>query len=333
MRHPPSPVTPIAGVPEVIDFPRDIQPVLDDLCVKCHGYDQTAEGGPRAGRLILAGDRGPMFSHSYYMLTIGGLFSDGRNQPRSNYDPRTLGSSASRILKMLDGSHHDVKATEHQKTMLRLRIESGAAYPGTYAALGCGMIGHYAENQPVNTDNDWPTTRAGAQVLQDRCASCHNAPARVLPRSLSDERGVSFWQPAMDDPRLLTSRHIVFNLTRPDQSLLLLAPLAEAAGGWGLCKDPKTKAPVTVFADTNDAGYQTLRAMCEAGKERLERDRRFDMPGFRPRQDWVREMQRYGILPRTLSGDQAIDPYAVEKEYWESLWHRPSPVERATARR
>jgi hypothetical protein len=333
LRRPPSPLTPIAGVPEVIDFPRDIQPVLDDLCVKCHGYDTSAEGGPRAGRLILSGDRGPMFSHSYYMLTIGGLFSDGRNQPRSNYDPRTLGSSASRILKMLDGSHQGVQATEHQKTLLRLWIESGAAYPGTYAALGCGMIGHYAENQPVNTDNDWPTTRAGAQVLQDRCASCHNAPARVLPRSLSDERGVSFWQPAMDDPRLLTSRHIVFNLTRPDQSLLLLAPLAESAGGWGLCKDPKTKAPVTVFADTNDAGYQTLRAMCEAGKERLERDRRFDMPGFRPRQDWVREMQRYGILPRTLSGDQAIDPYAVEKEYWESLWHRPSPVERATARR
>ena len=40
-----------------------------------------------------------MFSHSYYMLTIAGLFSDGRNQARSNYAPRTLGSSASRILK------------------------------------------------------------------------------------------------------------------------------------------------------------------------------------------------------------------------------------------
>ena len=43
-----------------------------------------------------------MFSHSYYMLTIAGLFQDGRNQARSNYDPRTLGSSASRLLTMLD---------------------------------------------------------------------------------------------------------------------------------------------------------------------------------------------------------------------------------------
>ena len=98
-------------MPEVFDFPRDIQPILDALCVNCHGYEKTAAGGPRAGRLILTGDRGPMFSHSYYMLTIARLFSDGRNQPRSNYAPRTLGSSASRLLTLLDGSHYGVKAT------------------------------------------------------------------------------------------------------------------------------------------------------------------------------------------------------------------------------
>jgi hypothetical protein len=129
-RRAPSKIKPIAGVPDVFDFPRDIQPILDRLCVDCHGYEETARGGPRAGKLILTGDRGPWFSHSYYMLTIGRLFTDGRNQPRSNYDPRTLGSSASRLLQMLDGSHHDVQATPHEKAMLRLWIESGAAYPG-----------------------------------------------------------------------------------------------------------------------------------------------------------------------------------------------------------
>ena len=69
---------------------------------------------------------------------------------------------------------------------------------------------------------------------------------------------------ALDDPRLLTSRHIVFNLSRPEKSLLLLAPLAPAAGGWGLCHDPKTTNSVTVFADTADAGYQKLLAMIRA---------------------------------------------------------------------
>lgn len=332
LRRPPSQIAPMDDVPDVLDFPRDIQPILDALCADCHGYEKTARGGPRAGRLILTGDRGPLFSHSYYMLTIARLFSDGRNQPRSNYDPRTLGSSASRLLGMLDGSHHDVKATPQQKKLLRLWIETGAAYPGTYAALGCGMIGNYAENNQINTGQDWPATKEAARVIQQRCAGCHDKPARVLPLSLADERGVSFWQPSLDDPRLLTSRHIVFNLSRPEKSILLLAPLAESAGGWGLCRDPQTQQGATVFADTNDPGYQSLMALCAAGKEFLtQNNTRFDMPNFRPRSDWVREMKRYGILPAELEANRPMDVYAIERAYWESLWYKPPSAIAAAA--
>jgi mono/diheme cytochrome c family protein len=315
----------VAGVPDVLDFPRDIQPILDALCVNCHGYERTAAGGPRAGRLILSGDRGPMFSHSYYMLTIAHLFSDGRNQARSNYEPRALGTSASRLLRFVDGSHYGAKTSPAQLKLLKLWIETGAAYPGTYAALGTGMIGAYAENSQVETDLDWPATRAGAEVLARRCAPCHNTPSRLLPASVSDERGVSFWQPSLSDPRLNTSRHIVFNLSRPDKSLLLLAPLAEAAGGWGLCRDPNSKEKATVFAGIQDPGYQALRALCVAGKERLQQIKRFDMPDFRPRKDWVREMVRFGILePSSLAADRPMDVYAVERKYWQSLWYRPN---------
>ncbi len=329
-RRAPSRIQPVEDVPEVIDFPRDIQPVLDSLCVSCHGYEKTAVGGPRAGRLLLAGDRGPMFSHSYYMLTIARLFSDGRNQPRSSYAPRSLGSSASRLLKLVDGSHYGAKATPRQRTLLRLWIESGAAYPGTYAALGCGMIGNYAENQKINTDEAWPASQAAGAVLGRRCASCHDQPGRLLPVNLSDERGVSFWQPDLRDPRLNTSRHIVFNLSRPERSLLLLAPLSEKAGGWGLCRDPKTRQPATVFASAEDPDYQRLLAMCQAGKARLEEVTRFDQADFRPRADWVREMKRYGILPADLPAGSPIDVYATEQKYWESLWHRPPELATAT---
>jgi len=320
LRHPPSRIQPVEGVPDVIDFPRDIQPILDELCVKCHGYEKTAAGGPWAGRLILTGDRGPMFSHSYYMLTIAHLFADGRNEPKSNYAPRTLGSSASRIFSFVDGSH-GVKASPQQLKLLRLWVETGAAYPGTYAALGTGMIGGYAENSQVDTDVEWPTTKAGAAVLARRCATCHSEPSRLLPASLSDERGVSFWQPSMTDPRLNTSRHIVFNLSRPEKSLILLAPLSEAGGGWGLCKDPKTKQKTTVFANKEDADYQTLLAMCDAGRTHLAQVKRFDMPDFYPRQDWVREMKRFGILATDYPTSARIDVYATEQKYWQSLWY------------
>jgi hypothetical protein len=334
-RKAPARIEALHDVQEVFDFPRDIQPVLNSLCADCHGYEKTPRGGPRAGHLILTGDRGPLYSHSYYMMTIARLFSDGRNEPKSNYDPRLLGSSASQLLTLLDGAHYEVKATPQQKKLLRLWIDSGAAYPGTCAALGCGMIGNYAENNQINTGSNWPETQAGGQVIRERCAGCHDKPSRLLPQSLADERGVSFWQPSLDDPRLLTSRHIVFNLSRPEKSLLLLAPLAQSAGGWGLCKAKGLEAttegslprggapePFAVFKDTSDREYQKLLAMIVAGKAFLERDStRFDMADFRPRADWVREMKRYGILPASHEPSERLDVYAVEQNYWKSLWY------------
>jgi hypothetical protein len=320
----PSRLRSIADCPEVFDFPRDIQPILDKLCVDCHGYEKTARGGPYAGRVILTGDRGPMFSHAYVTMTVRRLFSDNRNQPKSNYPPRALGSSASRILTMLDGSHYGLRADAHQRKMLRLWIEVGAPYPGTYAALGCGSIGGYQGNRLVNTDTDWPTTRAGGEVIRRCCASCHQE-QRVLPRSLSDERGLSFWRFSLDDPRLRLSRHLVFNLTRPEKSLLLAAPLAARSGGFALCRDSRGKA-VEVFADTRDPDYRTLLAMIAAGKENLDRTKRFDMPGFRPLPQYVREMKHYGILPADQPDAAALDPYQVDRRYWQSLWYRPEPV-------
>lgn len=326
VRQPPARITPIPDVPEVFDFPRDIQPILDQLCNDCHGTEKTARGGPRAGRVLLSGDRGPLYHHSYYSLTIHRLFSDGRNQPKSDYPPRTLGSSASRLLTLLDGSHYGVRATPHQSRLLRLWIDTGAAYPGTYAALGSGMVGNYAENQQINTGTNWPITPTASKVIRNRCLPCHQTPDRLLPLHLADERDVSFWMPDILDPRLRTSRHLVFNLSRPDRSLMLLAPLAAEAGGWNLCRPPEAPADTPtdpVFANTSDPDYQSILAMIRAGHDHLQKDKRFDMPGFVPRSDWVREMQRFGLLSTDTRPEDVTDVYAVEKAYWRSLWHQP----------
>jgi hypothetical protein len=137
---------------------------------------------------------------------------------------------------------------------------------------------------------------------------------------LSDERGVSFWQPDMRDPRLNTSRHNVFNLSRPERSLILLAPLSKSDGGWGRCTEAAGKP---VFLDRQDPGYQALLAMCEAGRDYLEVHRRFDMPGFQPRPEWFREMRRYGVLGAGQDGSEPVDFYEVEQRYWRSLWPMP----------
>ncbi|HWI57233.1 MAG TPA: hypothetical protein VNZ22_08400, partial [Bacillota bacterium] len=113
-----------------------------------------------------------------------------------------------------------------------------------------------------------------------------------------------------------------------EKSLILLAPLARAAGGYGLCRTGQGlatngQAPA-VFTSTADPGYQALLAMCRAGERKLQEIKRFDMPGFKPRPEYVREMKRYGILPESFDlARDSIDVYAVDRKYWESLWFQP----------
>lgn len=63
--------------------------------------------------------------------------------------------------------------------------------------------------------------------------------------------------------------------------------------------------------------------MVTAGKEYLGTIKRFDMPGFRPCAPYLREMKHYGILPSNLRDDEPVDPYQLDRRYWQSLWYRP----------
>ena len=154
-------IEPIDGVPDVFDFPRDIQPILDRHCVQCHNP------GRREGGILLTGDHGPLYSHSYYTLTYRGQFVDGRNDPKSNLDPYAIGAVASPLMKKLDGGHHDVQASADELNMVRYWIETAAPYPGTYAALGSGMIGGYQENEQVNhPGTDWPETELAVAAIE-----------------------------------------------------------------------------------------------------------------------------------------------------------------------
>ncbi len=309
---------PIADQPDVYDFPRDIQPILDRHCVRCHDYDKHPEGseGPRAGGIILTADRGPMFSHSYYALTIHKQFADGRNEPQGNRAPRTLGSSASPLMKKVLERHQGAMLSPREVDTVRYWIEAGAPYPGTYAALGTGMIGGYYENNLVETDFNWPQTKAATAAIRQRCTSCHQGKLS-LPAALSDENSVSFWRPDWNDPRLPRARHAIFNLSRPAKSLALLAPLAKSAGGYEACGQ-------AVFASADDPDYRKILAMIEAGQQRLDKIKRFDMPGFNPDPAYIREMQRYGVLPAILPPNAPIDPYRIDQAYWRSLWWRPA---------
>ncbi len=304
LKRPASQVQPIANVPEVLDFPRDIQPILDEHCVACHDYQPTAEGGSRDGNVILSGDHGPWFSHAFATLTVLRQFADGRNGS-GNRAPRSTGSAASPLMEKLDGQHYDAKLSAHQRTMIRLWIETSAAYPGTYAACGSGMVDIHDHNDA--TTHRWDTITelgiyrprgsinvpAPRETLDRRCNGCH---AQSVPLH----------------PQLL------YNLTRPEKSMVLLAPLSKAAGGLGLCN------PTTCFTTTTDPDYQTILAFLVEASQALTKIKRFDMPGFQPPDEYITQMQSYGILDNEADPKQdKLNPYHLDQSYWQSLWHQP----------
>lgn len=322
LRRAPSAIEPMADVPDVFDFPRDIQPILDRHCIRCHDAPR------REGRLILAGDHGPIFSLSYYALVARDLIVDGRNG-MGNRPPRSIGSSASRLLDYMRGDHYDAQPTERQRRIVRLWIDSGAPYAGTYAALGTGMVGGFEiidrSIRLDRSDLEWPSVGRAVDALQRRCVHCHDA-QRPLPLSPSHLVGPGGWGAAFDgappwvdltpdDVRRRWSRDLFYNLSYPEKSVLLLAPLAKSAGGFEACGP-------AIFETTNDPDYTLILAAIRAAHDKLETIGRFDMPGFRPRAEYVREMQRYGVLRADHPLDAPLDVYATDRAYWQSLWYQ-----------
>ena len=296
---------------DVPDFPRDVQPVLDRACVKCHNPDK------RCGNVDLSGDHGPMFSMAYYSLVAHNQVLDGRNDSRSDWPPYARGSGWSPLMGKISGKHHGAKVTPADRKVVMMWLDGSAPYPGTYAALGCGSIGGYFQNkQTMNNDAGRAAAVAAGKVIARRCDSCH-AGAMRLPHNLSDENGISFWTPEWNDQRLRKwHRHMLFNLSRPEKSLFLKAPLAKEAGGFGM-----GNKGTAVFTSTDDPDYKALLAMIQDGHDVLEKVKRFDMKGFRPPAPYLREMKRYGVLPGSFDIDRdAVDPYELDRRYWALDW-------------
>lgn len=143
----------------------------------------------------------------------------------------------------------------------------------------------------------------------------------IEPTSPSDDLGMPPWQSKFTDPRTRFSRHALYNFTRPEKSLLVLAPLAKEAGGYSVCGGTGTTA-TAVLMGTDDPDYRILLDSVLATQNALDGMKRFDMPGFRPGLEYVREMVRFEILPR--APDNPIDTYAADRAYWESHWYRPT---------
>ena len=131
LKRPPSRIEPIAGVPEVIDYPRDIQPIWDKHCVACHSAEKPE------GRVVLTGDNNEWFTQSYYALFAYDQISDARRCERGR-EPSALGFGTGGQPADEEDRRQPLRRAadaDGSTTLVRLWIETGAAFAGTYAVF------------------------------------------------------------------------------------------------------------------------------------------------------------------------------------------------------
>ncbi|MFW6303591.1 MAG: hypothetical protein ACOC2L_03125, partial [Candidatus Sumerlaeota bacterium] len=279
----PAQLEPLEGVPEIIDYVRDVQPIWDKNCVKCHNYEKYA------GKLSLTGDRSPSFTHSYLNIEWAGLVSHGA-QGAGNKAPYSIGAVESKLYQTIDKPHHGVGLSETEKKIVWAWIESSVGWAGTYGVLGT-----------------WnPRVKVPEKVMKERCGDCHK-PGELHQR----------WRTGRN--RLMDRR---FNLSHPEKSLALLAPLSKEAGGLGLCQQREAKqfseeqaGPAKVFTTKDDPGYQALLEAIKPGADTATRLPAYYQDGFKPNRSYIDEMQRFGVLPQDADPAK-IDLHKTDEKYY-----------------
>jgi hypothetical protein len=126
---------------EGFSFRRNIQPILDAHCVRCHAGDATP-----AGRLNLTAEEfldfrkgsARRFSKSYAALTAGGRQTAMLNwysatSRSAMLPPYALGSTQSRVMDYLEPSHYGVQVSDAQKRLFACWIDLSIPFGGSYA--------------------------------------------------------------------------------------------------------------------------------------------------------------------------------------------------------
>ena len=135
MRRGPSKLEPWYGPARTFGFLAEVQPVFDKHCVECHDYG--AEGGKK---LNLAGDLVLSFNTAYVELRTKGYVKVVGAGPFQVQPPKSWGSHASRLVKVLLDGHEDprfdkdVKLDKEDFDRVVTWIDVNAPYYPEYAS-------------------------------------------------------------------------------------------------------------------------------------------------------------------------------------------------------
>ncbi|MBI3922114.1 MAG: hypothetical protein HY318_11905 [Armatimonadetes bacterium] len=129
VRRSPSTIQPGPEGSAPLSFPRLVQPVLDQHCVRCHGGAKPESG------LVLTGETTASFTRSYETLMNLGTEMVHRYPVWTsivNTTPDSFGARNSRLVKMLKAGHHGVKLDRESWERLAIWLDSNALFYGTF---------------------------------------------------------------------------------------------------------------------------------------------------------------------------------------------------------
>lgn len=244
------------GPARAFGFVSEVQPVLDRHCVRCHNAEHKKG-------LDFRGDKTNWFSLAYENLRPF-VRPIGPQGPAALMPPRSRGAVASPVVDMLLAGHHDVRLDPESLDRLITWIDLNVPYYDNTAVTrpSRGGLGN------AITDSGRAVVRDGKPLwdaLGGRCGGCHARGFRIDPATAPCQ--------VLDLPKTMSRPCI--NLTHPEESRILTAPLAKSAGGLGLCGP-------AVGTSRNDPTYQAALRILRAWHDDLAVRPREDMPGSMP---------------------------------------------------
>ncbi|MBM4030670.1 MAG: DUF1080 domain-containing protein [Planctomycetes bacterium] len=178
-----------------VDFVKQVQPVLDKYCVKCH-----SGATPQAG-IDLSGDKTRLFNMAFETLVFTPALVERYHinpGPTGNFPPLATGSWVSRLTKLLETKYKDVD--DESRRRIYTWIDANVPYYGTW-------------------DMTRPHTFGGRDTWLD-------VGGKPLPWFAQLQEALKALQP----PKIALA-HTDINLTHPEWSRVLTRNLAKTAGG------------------------------------------------------------------------------------------------------
>jgi len=267
----------------IVEFCSVVQPVLDAKCAKCHS-------GPNPkGALDLSGDRTHLFNMAYDSLLDRGLvhYLPVAGTGHTEDTAKARGAYVSRLREFIETKHSGAVLPQEERQRIYTWIDANVPYYGTTRFHDATTLGT-RDRWFVDNPNQW-FNKEFVPVFNRRCLECHKR--YIKPQTYN-------YNPGGDGSILVTSKRWTdlalgqfelghgrlsgigqygpddrINLTHPEWSHMLTAPLAKAAGGTGMCR---TRDNQPVFNNQDDPDYQAMLNSLQKGKAACDADPRED---------------------------------------------------------